>query len=493
MSETEEHRIDREIHASISGSDPFSAAVRATRMPMLITDPRQLDNPIVFVNDAFARLTGYSREETLGRNCRFLQGPATNTDDVGKIRTAIDQRVPIEIELLNYRKDGTTFWNRLLISPVFDEGQLTYFFASQFDVTPERDRINTLSMDRDALESENQRRVLDLAASEERLRFTLQAGGLGTWTLDIPHQRLVASSICKSNFGRGPTDSFTYQDLQNSIHPSDLARWRQTLDECLAGNGDFNIEYRAITPAGEIRWIEIRAQTKYDAHGHPISMTGVSMDITERKEGEAHRQLLVQELGHRIKNILATVQSIVSQSVRGSDASDDLATVINQRIDALGGAHDILVGRGLDRAKLLETVARALKPFRGDGGRINILGRDDIELSSRSNTALTMALHELATNAVKYGALSNDTGHLEVDWSLTRDEFVLTWQEFGGPSVSAPTRTGFGSRMIERALTSTLGGPAKIDYLPSGVRFELRTDRSRLGDGLDTASSPRSG
>lgn len=169
MSETEENRIDREIHASISGSDPFSAAVRATRMPMLITDPRQPDNPIVFVNDAFARLTGYSREETLGRNCRFLQGPATNTDDVAKIRAAIDQPTPIEIELLNYRKDGTTFWNRLLISPVFDEGQLTYFFASQFDVTPERNRINLLSMDREALESENQRRVLDLAASEERL------------------------------------------------------------------------------------------------------------------------------------------------------------------------------------------------------------------------------------------------------------------------------------------------------------------------------------
>jgi two-component sensor histidine kinase len=255
------------------------------------------------------------------------------------------------------------------------------------------------------------------------------------------------------------------------------------------GKGDFNIECRAITPAGETRWIEIRAQTKYDAHGDPISMTGVSMDITERKDGEAHRQLLVQELGHRIKNTLATVQSIVSQSVRGSDASNDLATLINQRIDALGGAHDILVGRGLDRAKLLETVARALKPFRGEGGRINILGRDDVELSSRANTALTMALHELATNAVKYGALSNEAGYVEVGWSLTGEQFVLTWQEFGGPAVIAPTRTGFGSRMIERALASTLGGPAKLDYLPSGVRFELRTDRSHLGDGLSDATS----
>jgi len=130
MSKLEEDRIDREIHRSISGSDPFSAAVRATRMPMIITDPRLEDNPIVFVNDAFAKLTGYTREETLGRNCRFLQGPATNTSDVEKVRQAIFARKPIEIDLLNYRKDGTTFWNRLLLSPVFDEGVLTYFFAS---------------------------------------------------------------------------------------------------------------------------------------------------------------------------------------------------------------------------------------------------------------------------------------------------------------------------------------------------------------------------
>jgi two-component sensor histidine kinase len=248
----------------------------------------------------------------------------------------------------------------------------------------------------------------------------------------------------------------------------------------LSQDGDFNIEYRAITPAGAVKWIEVRAQTTFDSHGQPISMTGVSIDITGRKENEAHRQLLVQELGHRIKNTLATVQSIVSQTVRSSESPNELATVINQRIDALGGAHDILVGRGLDRAKLLETVARALTPFRGSGGRINILGRDEVEVSSQTNTAITMALHELATNAVKYGALSNDTGYVDIDWAIADKEFVFTWQEVGGPEVSAPKRVGFGSRMIERALTSSLGGPAEIQYLRDGVRFELRTDMQNL-------------
>ena len=120
---SEDRRIDNEIHRSKAGSDPFAAAMRATRMPMLITDPRQPDNPIVFVNDAFGRLTGYTREETLGRNCRFLQGPGTNAEDIDRIRQAIADLVPIEVELLNYKKDGSIFWNRVLVSPVFDGGE----------------------------------------------------------------------------------------------------------------------------------------------------------------------------------------------------------------------------------------------------------------------------------------------------------------------------------------------------------------------------------
>ena len=340
--------------------------------------------------------------------------------------------------------------------------------------------MNRLVTDRDALEMEVQRRVADLAASEERLRFTLHAGGLGTWSLDIPHQRLVASSICKANFGRGPTDSFSYQDLQSSIHPDDFGRWRETLDHALASGGEFNIEYRAITPAGEVRWIEIRSQTRYDAVGHPISMTGVSINITDRKESEAHRQLLTQELGHRIKNTLATVQSIVSQTVRSGEWPAEIATIINQRIDALGGAHDVLTGKALNQATLLETVARALKPFRGEGGRITIVGRDAVQMTSQASTAITMALHELATNAVKYGALSNATGTVQVDWSLKDDEFLMTWTESGGPVVTEPTRRGFGTRMIERALSSSVAGTAEINYRPEGIHFELRTAASNL-------------
>lgn len=193
MDKKEDRRIDREIHDQNTGSDPFAAAMRATRMPMLITDPRQPDNPIVFVNDAFARLTGYSREETLGRNCRFLQGPGTNLDDIAKVRKAIADREPIEIDLLNYRKDGTLFWNRLLVSPVFNNKELSYFFASQLDVT--RERTAGISAGRAEVEASMEQRIADLTASEDRLHFTLKAGGLGTWMLELPQQARRRSDL----------------------------------------------------------------------------------------------------------------------------------------------------------------------------------------------------------------------------------------------------------------------------------------------------------
>ncbi|WP_267427722.1 PAS domain-containing protein [Methylobacterium sp. GC_Met_2] len=173
-SSREQARIEVELVRKDGSHDPFTAAVRATRMPMIITDPHQADNPIVFVNDAFLNLTHYSREEILGRNCRFLQGPATNQSDIGKVREAIKQRKQIEIELLNYTKNGTTFWNRVLVSPVFDEqGALTYFFASQFDVTFARERMRTLNENLTASERTLFGANVELRANEIRLNFQL--------------------------------------------------------------------------------------------------------------------------------------------------------------------------------------------------------------------------------------------------------------------------------------------------------------------------------
>jgi len=249
--QTEHSRIDAEIEKIGKSSDPFASAVRATRMPMLITDPNQPDNPIVFANNAFLRLTGYQREEVIGRNCRFLQGPETDPRDIARLRDAIGRRAQIEMEIINHRKDGSRFHNRVLISPVFDEeGHLSYFFASQFDVTLERDRLVRLQQDHDKLEKEVERRTRDLRLSEERLRFTIRAARLGSWTLDLTDLRLTCSDICKANFGRRAEEPFAYEDLIAAILPEDRPKMELAVQEAIARHEDYELEYRITTPAG---------------------------------------------------------------------------------------------------------------------------------------------------------------------------------------------------------------------------------------------------
>ncbi|SMH46085.1 histidine kinase dimerization/phosphoacceptor domain -containing protein [Mesorhizobium australicum] len=159
-------RMTDSLHAEHGKGDPFAAAIRATRMPMLITDPRQFDNPIVFANDAFLRLTGYAREEVLGRNCRFLQGPETDSLAIDKIRDAVATRSDIAIDILNYKRDGSPFWNALFVSPVSNEdGDLQFFFASQLDVTDRKESEHALVADKDRFERAVRERTAELQAA----------------------------------------------------------------------------------------------------------------------------------------------------------------------------------------------------------------------------------------------------------------------------------------------------------------------------------------
>ncbi|MCJ2022181.1 PAS domain S-box protein [Methylobacterium sp. E-065] len=169
-------RILTEVAGGVDVTDPFAAAVRATRMPMLITDPRQHDNPIIFVNEAFCQLTGFDRTEIIGRNCRFLQGPGTDAADVDRIRAAVAALETIEIAIYNYRKDGTPFWNQLLLAPVKDaKGEVAYFFASQYDVSADFAQLTKLKGENRALAAKSEASAERLHVSQERFSAVLQA------------------------------------------------------------------------------------------------------------------------------------------------------------------------------------------------------------------------------------------------------------------------------------------------------------------------------
>ena len=168
MEQQDDWHLTEMVHHETGRGDPFAAAIRGTRMPMVITDPRKPDNPIVFVNKAFQTLTGYDREEIIGRNCRFLQGPDTDRATVKTLREAIEAGQDIQVDLLNYRKDGSTFWNALFLSPVRNaDGEIDFFFASQLDVTERVSAQEIVEQQKAVVEREVAKRTADLQAALE--------------------------------------------------------------------------------------------------------------------------------------------------------------------------------------------------------------------------------------------------------------------------------------------------------------------------------------
>jgi PAS domain S-box-containing protein len=285
-------RIAAEIQRTEGSSDPFAAAVRATRMPMIITDPRLADNPVVFANDAFCRLTGYSREEIVGRNCRFLQGPQTDPDARAQIRAAVRAGRPISIDLYNYRKDGEPFWNRLMMAPVHDRaGSLTHFFASQVDVTLERQAVARLETRNAALLAELAERLRAQEESEARLRFATNAGRLGVWELDLVTGELSASPIWRESFGYDPAAPVTSQTVIGAVHEDDRDRVAAAFQRALSEGEAFAEAFGVVRPDGSVGWLDLRAQVVRGADGRPLRMAGTSVDITARHAAERRLEL----------------------------------------------------------------------------------------------------------------------------------------------------------------------------------------------------------
>jgi CHASE1-domain containing sensor protein len=209
---------------------------------------------------------------------------------------------------------------------------------------------------------------------------------------------------------------------------------------------------------GWVMWLQVKARRRADAAA------------SAHAASEAHLQLLVNELNHRVKNTLATVQSLIWQTLRSTDVDDEVRKRLDARIMALSAAHNVLTRENWESVLLRDIADEALAPFRGaTAGRLSVAG-PPVRVAPKAALAIAMALHELATNALKYGALSNDAGRVELRWDPLGDHRLrLTWRERGGPPVRRPVRKGFGARLIERGLAHDLGGSVRLDYDPDGV------------------------
>jgi two-component system CheB/CheR fusion protein len=215
-----------------------------------------------------------------------------------------------------------------------------------------------------------------------------------------------------------------------------------------------------------------------DARGKMIAAATIARQFTERKAAEDHKSFLMAELDHRVKNTLMVITSLIAQTVKSTDSPEQFAQMIAGRIQALGRVHNLLNQNDWDRAALRDVIVGELAPYRnGNEGNIIIDGNPEVVLTPKATQTLAMALHELATNAGKYGALSLPAGKVKVSWSVTNSrkdpQLSLEWVESGGPAVKTPTRRGFGSHLIERIVNYDLQANVQRDFHAQGVRCKI--------------------
>ncbi|RYI08886.1 MAG: hypothetical protein EON48_14180 [Acetobacteraceae bacterium] len=229
---------------------------------------------------------------------------------------------------------------------------------------------------------------------------------------------------------------------------------------------------------GEWRTLQTEARPRFGSDGRFLGMIGVNVDITEQENLDRQRELLFAELNHRVKNTLAVVQAIAHQTFKAERSIPSVSTFIG-RLGVLAAAHDILSRANWESTPMTELVREVLARDATHGGRVKTSGPAML-LAPKQALSIALALHELQTNALKYGALSVDGGSVDLRWAATPDRRMeITWTETGGPEVKAPPRRGFGTMMIEHALAADLDGSAKIDFPPSGLVCTIIASRER--------------
>jgi PAS domain S-box-containing protein len=359
-------------------------------------------------------------------------------------------------------EDGVERWVSAKGQTLFEDGRAIRLIGTARDVT------------------ESRRAEQVLRETEERYRLAARATNDAIWDWNLATDHIRWNEAVQGLFGYAedevrPTGSWR----SSRIHPDDRERVRASVHAVIEGAGSgWTEEYRFLRADGTYAAVLDRGYVLRDAQGKATRMIGAMLDMTERKRAEEHQRLLTGELQHRVKNTLALVQAIASQSLRGGTDVDEMREAFASRLISLGRAHDILTASSWTEAPIAEVVEGALAVHRGvQAHRIRASG-PNVHLAAKPALSLALALHELATNAAKYGALSNEIGTVDLRWHVVHEgetpRFCLTWSEHGGPPILAPpTRRGFGSRLIERSFAAEVGGQVKLTYVPSGLVCHL--------------------
>lgn len=376
---------------------------------------------------------------------------------------------PAREELIVERPDGTRIVVQVNIDPLIDaRGRLLGAIQCFQDITERNRMLAALAQFQ-----------LDLREQEQRLAATYEHAAIGIVETDAEGRFLrVNEAICAiTGLSR---EELLGSTLFAGTHPDDADADRAAYARQIRGEiGIYSVEKRFLRKDGKVIWMSVRSSPVQDAEGRFRYGVRIVQDVTDRKAAEERQGLLVDELNHRVKNTLATVQSLASQTARGTSTAEAFRATFEGRLIALSHAHDQLTLRHWESADLRNIIAAGAGPYFSAGeSRVTAQG-GNVTLRPRAALTLAMTFHELTTNAAKYGALSAAGGRIDVSWESNPATpggpamLRIEWCERNGPPVKPPKRRGFGSKFIVGSIASELGGTAELDFQPTGLRCRL--------------------
>jgi two-component sensor histidine kinase len=328
------------------------------------------------------------------------------------------------------------------------------------------------------------RAQLELTVAQERLSLALStAGMIGVFDWHVQTDRFYADERLAAMFvgdAARVRGGVSIAEYLAGVHPEDADRVRESFERAVKTGKKIAKEYRIPTKEGGIRWVETRGECLYEG-GQPLRFLGVVVDITEQVEAQERQRLVFREMNHRVKNIFAVFHAMIALSARSARDPKEMAESLSGRLAALMRAKE-LVRPGLkeretgqsERTTVDALVRTILKPYDDSSNERLVLSGPDVPVSENAATSLALALHETATNAAKYGALSSSNGKVGVEWSILGEDLRLEWKETGGPqNIAAPQNRGFGSVLTERSVRDQLHGTVKYDWRRAGLNLEF--------------------
>jgi PAS domain S-box-containing protein len=409
-------------------------------------------------NEAAERMFGYSADEMIGQSIRRLIPPDRQPEEEMILaRLARDECIQ-HFETVRLTKDGRTFDTSVTISPMRNaEGRV----------------IGASKIVRDVSERKQAEHLVQ--ASKDRLQFALDAARLGWWQYD-PIRRVVSGDPRFKEIFDITADETSIEEIMKRVHPDHVEMGWAALAAALdpidpkRSATEFQLRRRD----GEVRWVEVYGLAYFQGAGHErraVNMVGTAQEVTERKGREERERLLMREINHRAKNMLSLVHAIARQS-----AARDLPDFIGrftERIQALAANQNLLIRNELCGVDVQDLVRAELTHFADlVGSRIAVHG-PNLRLNAAAAQAIGLAMHELATNAGKYGALSTGGGHVNVCWETDGDTLTMSWTECGGPHVSPPERRGFGTVVTQEMVERSVDGNVDLNYAPPGLTWRL--------------------